>query len=118
MLPSTRHVGHLAPVKGLAFYEAAVQIIPVLLVVIALEVRVASTRMGLVAEWFVFLFLLYVFVAELIGLDVLYSGDGSGWKHTVVYLAVLVELAGILGLALPITTGTGRDSSRQPLRRK
>ena len=66
--------------NGIAFYEAAVQIIPLLLIVIAFESRFSTDRLSTRAYVVSFVVGLYIFYAELTALWVLRTGEGAEWK--------------------------------------
>jgi hypothetical protein len=99
----------LAAVSEIAFYEAAVQIIPLLLIVIAFESRFSTDRLPTWAYVVSFVVAMFIFYAELTALGVLRTGKGSDWSETIVYIAITAELAGILGLIFPLyRTGPGK----------
>ncbi len=113
-LPSSR-------LKGLAFYEAAAQIIPVLLLVLALERNIleestadlfysvvpglkryrrytgALARIDFIVS---VALLLFVVFAEAVALDVLTDERAAAWQHTVIEAAVLTQLGWIFATAV------------------
>jgi hypothetical protein len=110
-------------VKGIAFYEAAAQVIPVLLIVMALEQRAFATpftaftsfgsivpgltksprytRTFATLDYLASLALLgFVIAAEAVALDVLVNESASDLQRRVVKAAVLIQLGWIFGRAL------------------
>ena len=117
--------------KGLGFYEAAAQIIPVLLLVLALERSIleqstadlfysvvpglkryrrytgALARIDFIGS---VALLLFVVFAEAVALEVLTDERADGWQHAVVKAAVLTELGWIFASAVSYA---GRRQDRE-----
>jgi hypothetical protein len=96
-------------VKGLGFYEAAAQIIPILLIVIAFEARMFGRReLGTAERVIACAIVGLVGVGEAITLRVLMNETANDFEETMVWSALGLE-AGLIGAIILTTGGVDRD---------
>jgi hypothetical protein len=124
--------------EGLAFYSAAAGVIPVLLIVVAIERRFfvieslsdfldrtrdepwfSSRRLRILktvrhAAWTLYLIGLVwvVVIGEVVALNVLDKGKASDWEHDFVWLAITLEVVWIMIAALTTPASRHRSLSK------
>jgi hypothetical protein len=105
--------------KGLGYYEAVAQVIPILLLVVAVEARFLTPRHypESLKEWSfealnVLLFLV-VIVAEFSALEVLKEERTTEWRDQLIESALILEVGWITALALDLPAQRKHRMKRQ-----
>jgi hypothetical protein len=85
--------------KDISFYDAAAQIIPVLLLFVAFEIRSFHLSALKIVRWFALVEFIFIVGGEVRALEVLRTHD-EGWADPVWTLAAIFVLLGTIGAAL------------------
>jgi hypothetical protein len=106
-------------VKGLGYYAAMAQILPLLLVVVVLELRFLTPvrwpeRKGEWAIWILnFLLLFLVIEAEVAALQTLKEERQAEWRDDLIESAWLIEICWIVTLAIAPQVQEQRRATRE-----